>query len=152
MASQQTIYCESLKCATFFDKKSMRLTYRNGQIKAKSANKPKKITRTHEGRRSMGPLPPYFPFIRLTWCLARINEVSLYFQFIETTWYLIGVHGNHSHINDVSSGRHLGFSNFQIFFIFKLNTENGEITKFSDWNLQNCKILCKVKLSVLSHF
>ena len=63
---------------------------------------------------------------------------------METTWCLIGFHGNHNHINDVTSHRHLGFSNFYTFLIFELNTENGEKTTFSDWNLQNCKIHCKV--------
>ena len=71
------------------------------------------------------------------------NVFSLYFQLIETTWFLISFHSNHSHINDVTSSRHLGFSHFQIVFIFELNNENGEEMTFSDWNLQNCKIHCK---------
>ena len=28
---------------------------------------------------------------------------------------LIGFHGNHNHIHDVTGNRHLGFSNFRIF-------------------------------------
>ena len=32
---------------------------------------------------------------------------------------LIGFHGNNSKINDITSGRHLGFLNFQILFKFK---------------------------------
>ena len=39
--------------------------------------------------------------------------------------------------NDVTSGRHLRFSNFQNFSYSNLNTENSEKTTFSDWNLQN---------------
>ena len=38
----------------------------------------------------------------------------------------------------------------QIFFVFKLNTENGEKTTNSDWNQQNCKSI--VKLSVFRNF
>ena len=65
------------------------------------------------------------------------NELSLYFKLVETTWFLIGFYGNHSRYKrNVTSGWHIGFSNWlQIFFIFELNTENGEKT-FSDWNLQ----------------
>ena len=48
------------------------------------------------------------------------NKLHLYFQLSETTWYLIGFHGNNSQINDVTGGRHLGFSNFQILFKFSL--------------------------------
>ena len=48
------------------------------------------------------------------------NKLHLYFQLSETTWCLIGFHGNNSQINDVTGGRHLGFSNFQILFKFSL--------------------------------
>ena len=48
------------------------------------------------------------------------NKLHLYFQLSETTWYLIGFHGNNSQINDVTSGRRLGFLNFQILFKFLL--------------------------------
>ena len=81
-------------------------------------------------------------FLPVTMIPTILNLV--YFQLMETTWSLIGFHGNHNHINDVTSGRHLGFSSFQIFFIFELNIANGEKTTFSDWNLQNCQIHCKV--------
>ena len=40
--------------------------------------------------------------------------------------------------NDVTSGRLLGFSNSN------LNTKNSEKTTVSYWNLQNCKIHCKI--------
>ena len=33
-------------------------------------------------------------------------------------WCLIGFHGKNSKINDVTGGRHLGFSNSQILFKF----------------------------------
>ena len=48
------------------------------------------------------------------------NKLLLYFQLSETTWCLIGFHGNNSQINDVTGGRHLGFSNFQILSKFSL--------------------------------
>ena len=48
------------------------------------------------------------------------SKLHLYFQLSETTWCLIGFHGNNSQINDVTVGRHLGFSNFQILFKFSL--------------------------------
>ena len=41
------------------------------------------------------------------------NKLHLYCQ-------VIGFHGNNSQINDVTGGRHLGFSNFQILFKFSL--------------------------------
>ena len=47
-------------------------------------------------------------------------KLRLYFQLSETTWCLIGFHGNNSQINDVTGGRLLGFSNFQILFKFSL--------------------------------
>ena len=48
------------------------------------------------------------------------NKLYLYFQLSETIWCRIGFHGNNSQINDVTGGRHLGFSNFQILFKFLL--------------------------------
>ena len=48
------------------------------------------------------------------------SKLHLYFQLNETTWCLFGFHGNNSQINDVTCGRHLGFSNFQILFRFSL--------------------------------
>ena len=48
------------------------------------------------------------------------NKLHLYLQLSETTWCLISFHGNNSQINDVTGGRHLGFSNFQILFKFSL--------------------------------
>ena len=38
---------------------------------------------------------------------------------------------------------------FSHFFIIELNTENGEKTAFSNWNLQNVRSI--VKMSVFSH-
>ena len=108
-------------------------------------HKPKEVTRRHKGGRGLiGPPLSTFDTIHpidLRFC--TYNKLSLYFQLIKTLRCLIGFHGYHSHINDVTSGRHLEFSNFQIFFIFELNPENGEKPTFSDWNLQNCKIHCK---------
>ena len=48
------------------------------------------------------------------------NKLRLYFQLSETTWCIIGFHGNNSQINEVTGGRLLGFSNFQILFKFSL--------------------------------
>ena len=48
------------------------------------------------------------------------SKLHLHFQLSETTWCLIGFHGNNSQINDVTGGRHLGFSNIQILFKFSL--------------------------------
>ena len=42
------------------------------------------------------------------------NELPLHLQLNATTWYLYGFQGNHSYINDVISGRHLGHYIFQI--------------------------------------
>ena len=44
-------------------------------------------------------------------------------------------------MNNVTSGHHLGFSNFQI---FDLDSENGEKTIFINWNLPDCKMPRKV--------
>ena len=46
------------------------------------------------------------------------HKLHLYFQLRETTWCLIGFHGNNIQINDATSGRHLGFLDFQILFKF----------------------------------
>ena len=48
------------------------------------------------------------------------NKLHLNFQLSKTTLCLIGFHGNNSQINDVTGGRQLGFSNFQILFKFSL--------------------------------
>ena len=48
------------------------------------------------------------------------SKLHFYFQLSEITWCLIGFHGNNSQINDVTGGRHLGFSNFLILFKFSL--------------------------------
>ena len=100
----------------------------------------------------IGPLPSTFYTIHsIDLIFGLYNKLSLYFQLIATKWCLIGFHGNHSHINDVTSGRLLGFLNFQIFFIFEFNTENDEKATFSDWNLQICKSHCKL-VSISSLF
>ena len=52
------------------------------------------------------------------------NKLHLYFQLSKPTWCLIGFHGNNSQINDVTGGRDLGFSNFQILFKFSLSTSD----------------------------
>ena len=67
---------------------------------------------------SIGPLPFTFNnFHSFDIIFGAYNKLSLYFQLIETTCCLLGLHGNHSHINDVTSGRHIGFSNFIFSYI-----------------------------------
>ena len=72
---------------------------------------------------SIGPPPPpstfdTIPPIDLKF--GTYNKIRLYFQLSETMWCLIDFHGNDSQINDVTGGRHTGFSNFQILFKFSL--------------------------------
>ena len=73
------------------------------------------VTRSLEGGGgSIGPPPSTFDTIHLIDLkFDTHNKLHLYFQLSETTWCLIG---NNSQINDVTVGRHLGFSNFQILF------------------------------------
>ena len=67
------------------------------------------------------PPPSTFNTIRpIDLKFGAYNKLHLYFQLSETTWCLIGFHGNNSQINDVTDGRRLGFSNFQILFKFSL--------------------------------
>ena len=90
----------------------------------------------HEGKRggggSIGPLPSTFDTIHpIDMIFGTCNELPLYFQLSVITWCLTGFHDNHSYIDDVTSGCHLGFLSFQIIFKFELNTENGKKTVFS---------------------
>ena len=57
-----------------------------------------------EQGQSIGPLPSTFDTIPLIDLIfGTYNELFLYFQIIETAWSLICFHGNHNHINDVTS-------------------------------------------------
>ena len=69
------------------------------------------VTRTLEGGGGQSDSPlSTFDTIHLTdMKFGTYNELSLYFQLSVITWFLIGFHGKHSCINDVRSGRHLGF-------------------------------------------
>ena len=80
------------------------------------------VTRSLEGRGGGNRTPPFtFDTIHpIDLKFGTYNKLHLYFQLSETTWCLIGFHGNNSQINDVTGGRHLGFSNFQILFKFSL--------------------------------
>ena len=71
----------------------------------------------------------------------KYNEHSLYFQLIGTSRCLIGFHVNRSNIMTLLVAAILDFQIFKIFSNSNLNTENSEKTTFSDWNLQNCKIV-----------
>ena len=96
-------------------------------------HKPKKVTRRQKGGGgSIGPLPSTFDTIHpIDMIFGTCNELPLYFQLSVITWCLTGFHDNHSYIDDVTSGCHLGFLSFQIIFKFELNTENGKKTVFS---------------------
>ena len=58
-------------------------------------------------------------------------KLLLYFQ-LSVNHVVSGFNANHSYINNVTSGRHLGSFSFQIIFKFELISENGEKTAFSD--------------------
>ena len=68
----------------------------------------------------MTPPPTFDTIYPIDLKFSTYNKLHLYFQLSETTWCLIGFHGNNSQINDVTGGRHLRFSNFQILFKFSL--------------------------------
>ena len=81
------------------------------------------VTRSHEGGGVNRTTPPPFYFRHNSSAdlkFGTYSKLHLYFQLSETTWWLIGFHGNNCQINDVTGGRHLGFSNFQITFKFLL--------------------------------
>ena len=97
------------------------------------------------GGGSIGHLPSTFDTIHpIDYIFGTYNERSLYFQLIDTTCWLNGFHGNHSNIMTSLAAAILDFQIFKIFSNSNLNTENSEKTTFSDWNLQNCKIHCKI--------
>ena len=74
------------------------------------------VTRTLEGGGSIGSPPSTFDTIHPIDMKFGTHKLHLYFQLTKTMWCLIGFYGNHSQINDVTSGHHLGFLNFQILF------------------------------------
>ena len=81
------------------------------------------VTRSLEGGGGVNRSPPPSTFNTIhpiDLKLGTYNKLHLYFQLSETTRCLIGFHGNNRQINDVTDGRHLGFSNFQILFKFSL--------------------------------
>ena len=95
-----------------------------------------KLHNTWVGGVSIGPPPSTFDTIHpIGMIFGTYNNLPLYLQLSQSTRCLIGFHGNQSYINDVTSGRHLGFSNFQI--LFKYELWYFKMTKFSNWNLQN---------------
>ena len=81
------------------------------------------VTRSLDGEGGQSDPPPPSTFDTVhpnDLKFGTYNKLHLYFQLSETTWCLIGFHGNNSQIYDVTGGRHLGFSNFQILFKFSL--------------------------------
>ena len=74
------------------------------------------ITQSLEGGGGQSDPPSTFDtFYPIDLKFGTYNKLHLYFQLSKITWCLIGFHGNNSQINDVTGGRHLGFSNSQIF-------------------------------------
>ena len=76
----------------------------------KTLNKQKLHKHLWGGRVSIIPLPATFDTIHLIdikFCTN--NELPLYFQLSVTLWCLNRFHGNHSYINDITSGCHPGF-------------------------------------------
>ena len=71
----------------------------------------------HEHFRVVNRTPSTFDTINaIDMKFGTYNEHPLHFQLSVVTWCLIGLHGNHSYINDVTSGLRLGFLSFQILF------------------------------------
>ena len=64
------------------------------------------------GGGSIGPLSTFDTIHPIGMIFGTYNKLPLYFQLSKTTWFLLGFHGNKKYINDVTSGSHLGFSNF----------------------------------------
>ena len=53
---------------------------------------------------SIGLLPSTFDTIHtIDMIVGTYNDLPLYFQLSVTTWSLIGFHGNHNYINDVTA-------------------------------------------------
>ena len=105
----------------------------------------KKLHKGIRGGGVIGPLPSTFDTIHpIDLIFGTYNERSLYFQLVDTICWLIGFHGNHSNIMTSLAAAFLDFQIFKIFSNSNFNTENSEKTTFSDWNLQNCKIHCKI--------
>ena len=77
------------------------------------------VTRSLEGGQS-DPPSTFDTIHPIDFKFGTYNKLYLYFQLSKTTWCLIRFHGNNSQINDVTVGRHLEFSNFQILFKFSL--------------------------------
>ena len=84
-------------------------------------------------------------------CL-KMGEFQYYFYPPKRPPYILhsAPLGNYNHVNDVTSGRKLGFPYFQIFFIFELNTENSEKTSLSFGIYRIVRSIAK--LSVFMHF
>ena len=79
------------------------------------------VTRSFDGGLSQTPPPSTFDTTHpIDLKFGTYNKLHLFFQLSETTWCRIGFHGNNCQINDVTGGRHRGFSNFQILFKFSL--------------------------------
>ena len=76
----------------------------------------RKVTRTLGEEVNRNPPFTFDTIHPIDMIIGTYNKILLYFQLSDTIWCLIGFHGNYSYINDVTSGRHLGFKSFQISF------------------------------------
>ena len=122
-------------CDTFF------MSFLNPRSRRHEENK---VTQRYEGGRG-GQSPSIFISIQpIDMKLGMCNKCPIYFQLSMVTWHLIGFHGNHSNIMTSLVANILDFQIFNFFLYSNLSTENSKKTTFSDWNLQNCKINCKV--------
>ena len=61
------------------------------------------------GRVSIGPPSTFDIISSIDMKFDTYNKLNLSFQLSKTTWCLIAFHANDIQINDVISGRHLGF-------------------------------------------
>ena len=95
------------------------------------------------GGRSIGP-PSIFKSIQPIDMKRGMCIKSVYCQLSIVTWYIISFHDNHSNIMTSLVAAILDFQIFKFFSYSNLNTENSEKTTFSDCNLQNYKIHCKI--------
>ena len=101
---------------TFLDFSSLKSAYINPRSLIE-----KIVIRKLEGGGGQSDPPSTFDTIHpIDLKFGSYNKLHLCFQLSETTWCLIGFHCNNSQIYDVTGGRHLGFSDFQILFKFSL--------------------------------
>ena len=78
----------------------------------------KKVTRILEGGSQSDPPPSPSTFNTIHpigMMFGTYSKLPLYFELSETTWCLFSFHGSKSYMNEDTSGRHLGFTNFRFY-------------------------------------